>query len=169
MSYLGHSFGGVLLFCREAVDVFYSPNRVGPRWESLTLCSEAVGVFHSHSHSHSRLGPHWVSLTPLQRSSRCIRQPQPTGSSLGESYPFVEKQSVSSTATADWVLIRRVLPLCREAVGVFDSPCRLGNILERILAHLSIQFNVFKYCYFTLSILSDINHLLAQSITGVKY
>ena len=29
MSYPGHSLGGVLPLCREAVDVFYNPNRLG--------------------------------------------------------------------------------------------------------------------------------------------
>ena len=29
MSYLGHSLGGVLPLCRGAVDVFYTPSRLG--------------------------------------------------------------------------------------------------------------------------------------------
>ena len=29
MSYLGHSLGEVLLLCRDAVGVFYSPSRLG--------------------------------------------------------------------------------------------------------------------------------------------
>ena len=50
----------------------------------------------------------WVEyLTPLQRCSRCIQQPDltgPPGHSLAESYPSTEKQSVYSTALspADW-------------------------------------------------------------------
>ena len=47
----------------------------------------------------------WI-LTSLQRSSRCILQPQPIGNRTrvtcvcvwGGSYPFVEKQSVDSAA-----------------------------------------------------------------------
>ena len=35
VSYLGHSLGGVLLLCREAVGVFYSPNRLGKRVEEV--------------------------------------------------------------------------------------------------------------------------------------
>ena len=49
------------------------------------------------------------SLTPLQRSSRGILLPQPTGpqdTRQGESYPSAEKQSVYSTAPADWALIQ---------------------------------------------------------------
>ena len=47
-------------------------------------------------------------LTPLQRCSWCILQPQPTGqhSLWGGSYPFAEVQSVYSTAPADWAIHR---------------------------------------------------------------
>ena len=50
----GHSLGGVLPFCRDAIHVFYSPGRLGNR----TL----VGG----------------SLTLLQRCNTCILQPLPT-------------------------------------------------------------------------------------------
>ena len=33
MSYLGHSLGGVLLFCRDAVGIFYNPSQ-----QSLYIC-----------------------------------------------------------------------------------------------------------------------------------
>ena len=111
-------------------------------------------------------------LTPLQRCSRCILQPQLIGPILlgvifrtpvegsypsaemqsvystapvdrakivrchirtlvEGSYPSAEMQSVYSTAPVDWAKIvrchiqdtrRGVLPLCRDAVGVFYSP-----------------------------------------------
>ena len=98
----------------------------------LPLCRDAVGVFCSLS----RLGQHdtcWGSLTPLQRCSRCILQSQPIGPtrhSLGESYPSAEMQSVYSAVSADWAnttLVGGVLPLCRDAVGVFCSLSRLGQ------------------------------------------
>ena len=161
--------GAVLPLFRDAVGVFYSLSRLGPRWGSLTpfqICSrcilqpqstgpslgqsypfsemqsvystapvdwalveavlplfrDAVGVFYSPS----RLGSRWGSLTPFQRCSRCILQPQPTGPSLRQSYPFSEMQSVYSTAPVDWALVEAVLPLFRDAVGVFYSPSRLG-------------------------------------------
>ena len=98
----------------------------------LPLCRDAVGIFYSLS----RLGhqdTYWESLTPLQRCSRHILQPQPTGPPghlLRESYPSAEMQSAYSTASADWAtrtLIERVLPLCRDAVGIFYSLSRLGH------------------------------------------
>ena len=48
---------------------------------------------------------YYGSLTSLQRCSRCILQPQPT-----------------------WPLVRRVLSLRRDTVGVFYSPSKLGPI-----------------------------------------
>ena len=92
--------GRVLPFCRDAVGVFCSPSRLSSRWAGLTL---------------------------LQRCSRCILQPQPTELSLGGSYPSAEMQSVYSAAPADWALVGRVLPFCRDAVGVFRSPSRLSS------------------------------------------
>ena len=53
--YKGHSLVEVLTLCRDAVDVFYSPNRMGHK----TLVGE--------------------SLFSLQRCSRCILQPKLTG------------------------------------------------------------------------------------------
>ena len=53
-----------------------------------------------------------------------------TGHSLGESYPSGEMQSVYPTAPADWTTGNcwGVLPLCRDAVGVFYSPIQLDHI-----------------------------------------
>ena len=87
----------------------------------LPLCKDAVGVFYSPS----RLDPRWGILTPLQRCSRCILQPKPTGPTLGESYPSAKMQSVYSTAQADWTHVGEFLLLCRDAVDVFYSPSRL--------------------------------------------
>ena len=99
----------------------------------------------------------WRSLTPLQRSSWCFLLPQPAGPgySLGELYLSAEKQSVYSTAPANWdtgyslgeythperssrcILQSQptgpkthfggVLPLRRDTVGVFYSPSQLGH------------------------------------------
>ena len=90
--------------------------------EVLPLCRDSVGVFYSHN----RLSPPWVSLTPQLRCSRCILQPQQTRPSLGKSYPSAKIQSVYSTAPMDWALLGEVLPLCRDAVGVFYNHNKLG-------------------------------------------
>ena len=74
-----------------------------------------------------------MSLTSLQRCSRRILQPQPTGPpghSLGEFYPSADMQSVYSTGPSRLghkTLVGGVLPLCRDSVGVFCSPSRLGH------------------------------------------
>ena len=52
------------------------------------------------------------------------------GYSLEESYLSAEIQSVYSTAPADWATgdsFGGVLPLCRDTVGVFYCPSRLGK------------------------------------------
>ena len=122
IAYPGHSLGAFSL-CKVSVDVFYSPSRLGwdglvsyqdTRWrEVLPLCRDAVGVFYSPSRlgwdglvsypRHSLEG----GLTPWQRCSRSILQPQPTGlrwfsviSTIlvgGRSYPFAEMQPEDST------------------------------------------------------------------------
>ena len=93
----------------------------------------------------------WGSLTPELRCSRFILLPSRLGHSLGKSYPKAEMQSVYSTAPANsdtrwgsltpvqicsrcilrsqptWTLIGGVLPLCRDAVGVYYGPSRLGH------------------------------------------
>ena len=66
-------------------------------------------------------------ITSLQRSSRCILQPQPTGQrlfsviylghSLEDSYPSAEKQSVYSTAPAEWAKRERERERERERDG----------------------------------------------------
>ena len=105
--------GGDLPLSRGAVGVLYSPSRLG-YWDT-----------------------HWGRLTPQQRCSWCIIQPQPTGllrHSLGETYPSAEVQLVYYTAPADWAtetLIVGVLPLSRGAVGVFYSPSRASKSDEQ--------------------------------------
>ena len=92
--------GGVLPLCRDIVGVFYSPRRRG----------------------HSFSG--WVGcLTPLQRYSRCILQPQAT-------WPLVQ-----------WV--GGALPLCRDIVGVFYSLSRLGHSLW---GNCVVCVRVFVWC-----------------------
>ena len=58
-------------------------------------------------------------------------------------YPSAE-QSVYSTAPADWApghSFRGVLPLCREAVGVFYSRDRFGNgrLVVGVMAYSSAE------------------------------
>ena len=74
-------------------------------------------------------------LTPLQRSCCCNLQPQPTW------------QVINRT------LIGVVLPLCRDAVGIFYSQS----------SFICPQLNSFKYCYLTLVILLHIIYSFAHS------
>ena len=67
------------------------------RWGILPLCRKAVGVFYSPSRlSQTHTGHSLGGLNSLQKSSRCVLQPQLTGPDtyrtiVGESYPFAEK------------------------------------------------------------------------------
>ena len=112
----------LLPLCRDAVGVFYNWALIG---EVLPLCRDPVGVFYNPS----LLGSHWGSITPLQRSTRCILQSQLTGLSLGNYYPSAEMQSVYSSISADWALNGEVLPLCRDPVGVFYNWALIGEVL----------------------------------------
>ena len=122
----------VLPFWRGAVGVFYKPRRLSHRafifwdgsypsaeiqsvystapadWASghslgevFLLCRDTVGVFNNLSRPGRRalIGR---GLTLLQRCSRCILQPQPSG-----------------PQETRW---EGVIPLCRSAVGVYFSP-----------------------------------------------
>ena len=79
----GHSLEGVLPHCRDVVGVFHNPSRLShqdTRWgEVLPLRREAVGLLHSPS----RLNPQGTRWRRVVLTSR-------------------EKQSVYSTAPADW-------------------------------------------------------------------
>ena len=135
VSYLGSSF--VESYSSAVMQSVYSTapaDRVTRTLvgEVIPLCRDAVGVFYSSS----RLGhpdTRWGSHTPLQKCSRCILQLQqtgPPGHSLEKSYPSAEMQLVYSTAPADRAtrtLVGEVIPLCRDAVGVFYSSSRLGH------------------------------------------
>ena len=49
---------------------------------------------------------------------------------IGEFYPSAEMQSVYSATPTDWTTkhsLVGILPLCRNAVGVFYNPSRLGH------------------------------------------
>ena len=87
---------------------------------SYPFTRDAVGVFCSHS----RLGFHRRSFTPLERCSRCILKPKPL---LG-SNPSAEMQSIYFTASVDWATgdsLGEFLPLCRDAIDIFYNPSRL--------------------------------------------
>ena len=94
----------VLPLCREAVSVFCRPRRQGHSLKKSYSTAEKQLVY---SAAPANWATHWRSLTPLQRSSWCILQPQPIGP-----------------------LIEGVLLLCREAFGVFCSPSQLGHSLK---------------------------------------
>ena len=52
VSYPGHSLGGVLLLCREAIGVFYSPSRLGKYvWVCVYVCVYICIYIHVSSHS----------------------------------------------------------------------------------------------------------------------
>ena len=99
-------FGRILALCGHTVGVFCSPNRSSHRtlfgesypcgetrsvystalwwlvhrtlfWGVLLLCSDTVGVLCSPLPT-AQQDTLWGSLTPMQRYSRCILQPQPT-------------------------------------------------------------------------------------------
>ena len=83
VSYLGHSLGvgWGLPLCKDAVDVFYNPSKLG---QVLLQCRDAVIVFSRHSRLCARFFSvlSWTlvdwSFTPQQGCSQCILQPQPT-------------------------------------------------------------------------------------------
>ena len=49
-------------------------------------------------------------------------------STLGESYPSAEMQSLYSATPADWATLGESYPVCRDAVDIFWSPVRLGSV-----------------------------------------
>ena len=89
----------VLPLCRDAVGVFYSPSQLGHSLEESNPSAEMQSMY---SIAPTDWAIHWKSFTPLQRCSRCILQPQPTG-------PFISG----------------VLPLYRYAGSVFYRPSHL--------------------------------------------
>ena len=102
----GHSLGSLPL-CREAVGVFYSPSLLGHQGHSLgeSYPSAEKQSVYSTAPAYWHQDTRWGSLTPLQRSDRCILQPQligPPGHSQIGVLPSAEKQSVYSTAPAYW-------------------------------------------------------------------
>ena len=115
---------GVLLLCKDAVDIFCSPYRLG---YSLGESNPFGKMQSMYSTAQTDWVSRWESINPLQRCSRCILQPLQTGSlvgrvlplwkdavsvcyspswmgySLGESYSFAKMRSIYSTAPTDWV------------------------------------------------------------------
>ena len=99
----------------------------------------------SYSGNSSRLGSCRESLTPLQKCSRCVLQPQPTGFLLGKSYPSTKMQSLYSAASADWALGGKVLPyLSKEMQSVYSTAPPLAgwtrtHIWVRDQAHIALS------------------------------
>ena len=104
---------GVLSFCRDAVGVFYIPSRPGNRTlvgkRGFFPSAEMQSVYSTSPVDRATglsLGRGGSFL--LQRCSRCILHPQSTGQQ-----------------DSRWE--EGVLSFCRDAVGVFYIPSRLGN------------------------------------------
>ena len=103
---------GVLLLCRDAVDVFYTSVWLGHSLRVKESYSSAeMQSMYSTSPVDWATRWGWESLTLLQRCSQCILQSRPTG-------PLFEG--------------KRVLLLCRDAIGVFYSSGRLGHVRNGI-------------------------------------
>ena len=97
---------GVLPLFRDAIGLFYSPSRLS---HSLAVgsypSSEMLSVY---STAPADWATRWQwGLTPLPRCYRSILQPQPTEPLVGSG----------------------VLPLFRDAIGLFYSPSRLSHSL----------------------------------------
>ena len=141
---------GVLPFCRGAVGLFYSPSR--------GFTGHSLGEYH-----------------PLRRCSWCILPPQPTrpqDTRWGEFDSSTEKQTVYSTAPADWATrhsLGEVLLLCREAVGVFYSPNRVvhrtlaGEVLS-LAEEQSVYFTAPADCASGLSLKESYTFTVKQSV-----
>ena len=129
MPYPGHSLRQWSYSSAEKQSVYSTAHsRLGPVGRILPFCRDAVGVFNSAQ----PIGACWENLTLLQRSSRYIQQPTADWGLLGESYPSAEMQSVYSTAPSRLGLVGRILPFCRDAVGVFYSPQPIGACWENL-------------------------------------
>ena len=137
MQYPGHSLAGVLPLCREAVGVFYSPNRLGltvkcniqdTRWLGSYLSAEKQSVYSTVPtdwawplSAISRTLAGW-RLTLLERSSRCILVSTNWAWSL----------SAISRTVVDWGLT----PLDRSS-RCFLQPQLSGHTFNLILSKLS--------------------------------
>ena len=116
---------GEFYLSAEKQCVFYSPSRLGYRTlvgRVLPFCREAVCILQPQpiGLQDSR----WESFTFLQRSSVYSTAPADwaTGLSLGEFYLSAEKQCVfySPSRLGYRTLVGRVLPFCREAVCILQ-------------------------------------------------
>ena len=98
----------------------------------LLLSRYVVGIFYCLSQLDHQ-DTCWGSLSPQQRCSLYILQPQPTwppGHLLTESYSSAEMQLVYSTASANLTtrtLVEGVLVLSRDVVGIFYSLSQLDH------------------------------------------
>ena len=100
-----------LQWCRWCVLQLLQTGPQDTHWGSvLPLCKDAVGIFYSLSWLGYRTLI-WECLTSLQRCSWCILQ--------------------SSWLCHRTLIGGSVLPLCKDAVGVFYSPCCLGSPREK--------------------------------------
>ena len=100
-----------LPLCRDAVVVFYSPSRLGYRTVvgvGSYLSAEMQSVY-SIAAADLAVGLLLGTLTPLQRSSRYILQPQlnePRDTRWAGAFPSSEMLSVYSITPANWAINR---------------------------------------------------------------
>ena len=118
----------VLPLCRDAVGVFYSPSQLASEHslgESYRSAEMLLVYFGTPVNWPQNI--RWTSLTALQKCTWCILQPQSTGLRT---------------------LVGRVLPLCRDAVGVFYRPSPLGQLLMSLFSLLQyvLFFGWFGKC-----------------------
>ena len=156
--------GGVLPLCRDAVNVFYSPKRLDSLLGESYPSAEMQSMY---STAPSDWTLCWGSLTPLQRCSQCILQPQATGlfvggvlplcrdavnvfyspkrldSLLGESYPSAEMQSMYSTAPSDWTLCWGSLTPLQRCSQCILQPQATGLFVGGVLPLCRDAVNVF--------------------------
>ena len=85
---------------------------------------------------------HFSSIWPINRtlsSATTLGQSGPGSNGNEVVLSIPQSSSITGTSPTNYLIsypghsLEEVLPLCRSAVGVFYSPCRLGNIRKGIL------------------------------------
>ena len=94
--------------------------------------------------------PYSTKLQDLSLTIRCCLVSYP-GHLWGSGYPTAAIQSAHSTIQANWALIGRVLPLCRDIVSIFYTPSQMG-LLIFLISFLNftrkitfVRFSFFRF------------------------